>query len=105
MSRTEISEVSLAHSRQARGPKPSFQPALEALEERVVLSTYSTWAKQAYNALRIGFAEAAYNYIYQHPNSGYAYQGYLDSYNAWLYAKLAMKTGSALTNATRASMA
>jgi len=34
----ERRELSLSASRKAAGPKPSYKPALEALEERVVLS-------------------------------------------------------------------
>src|SRR5262249_12379412 len=38
MFRTAVDDVSLFGGRTAAGPKPSFRPAVEALEERVVLS-------------------------------------------------------------------
>lgn len=72
----------------------SCRPTLEGLEERAVLSTYSNLANVAYNDLRVGLAEAYYNYV-QHPSNGYAKQGYIDSYYAFQYAKAAINTGSA----------
>jgi hypothetical protein len=39
MFRTTVNEVSLSGGRTAAGPKPSFRPAIEALEERVVPSS------------------------------------------------------------------
>jgi hypothetical protein len=39
MFRPEMSDVSLTAARSARGPRPSYKPAVEALEVRVVLST------------------------------------------------------------------
>jgi hypothetical protein len=37
MLRNAVSEFSLSRAGKVRGPRPSFRPALEALEERVVL--------------------------------------------------------------------
>src|SRR4051794_40320813 len=79
--------------RQAR-PAASSRPTLEGLEDRMVLSTYSNLANHAYNDLRIGYAMAGYNYT-NHPNNGYARQGYLDSRAAFQYAIAAVRTGSA----------
>jgi hypothetical protein len=49
MFRSDVTAVSLSGSHRAAGPRPSFQPAVEALEERVVLDGTTDAGQVTYN--------------------------------------------------------
>jgi hypothetical protein len=54
MLRNPVSEFTLSRAGKASGPRPSFKPALEALEERVVLSQNPVLAKMTALAQQMG---------------------------------------------------
>jgi hypothetical protein len=88
MLRNPVSEFSLFGGGKVREPRPSFQPAVEALEERVVLSaSYSTAAGAAYNQLHNGLVMAYYNYL-THETAD-TYQGLVSAANAATFARYA----------------